>query len=323
MNHCHQVTYRLNTVAQADPSRTTMLRYQFVRDVNKRFNALKRDIRISIIDRDCFGIQPNVLRSFLNTKPNLLTNVPLPSKAFEFVRTPQKVSMFMSWLEEQEAVGILTKIVRPGAPGVEAAWTDVYVDSAYAKGIRQARSKLRRAGVPIPALEEVPGGIGALMNQPLHADRVGIIFSRTFEDLKSVTNVMNAQSRRMIEQGLTTGLSRGIAEGKNPRVIARELYKDVANRVDKIGIVRARMIARTEVLNAHNEAAHAEFERAEVEIGKPIFVDVSLGANPCSICIDLESGGPYPLPEARGQLPAHPNCVCVHIPRVQERRQAS
>lgn len=305
---CHHFNFTLNTALRADPSHTITLRARFVRDINRRFNALKRDIRISIIDNDCFGIQLNILR----------TLTPLPRKAFEFVRAPQKVSMFMTWLQHQEDAGILEMIYRPGV-AIESAWSDVYIESAYAKGIRRSYTEMNKAGY---ALQMPIGGIREIMSHPIHADRVGIIYSRTYEDLKSVTAVMNAQSRRLIADGLTSGLARGIAEGKSPRMIARELYKDVANRVDKIGKVRARMIARTEVLNAHNEALHAQYERTQEQLGKQIFVDVSLGANPCSICVDLESGGPYPLEVSRGQLPAHPNCVCIHIP-VRRRKKVA
>jgi len=307
IERCHQVAFTLNTAHRADPSHTTVLRNRFVREVNKRWNVVKRDVRISIVDNDCFAIQPDVLRAF----------EPLPRKAFEFVRTPRKVSMFMDWLQKQEDAGILKIIRRPGV-AVESAWSDVYVESAYAKGVRRGYTEMYKAGY----ISQIPiESIRSALSHPIHADRIGIVFSRTYEDLKSVTAVMNAQSRRLITEGLTSGLARGIAEGKNPRLIARELYKDVANRVDKIGKVRCRMIARTEVLNAHNEALHAQYERTQEQLGEPIFVEVSLGANPCVICIDLEAGGPYPLEQARGQLPAHPNCVCVHIPVRRGRRR--
>ena len=302
---CHSIHLTLNNILKADPSRTTVLRAMFVRDMDKRFNALKRDIRISIVPNDCFGIQPGI-QIF----------APLPPKAFQFLRTPQKVAKFMQWMEQQEELGILERLVVPGSQGLEVPWTNTYIDSAYAKGIRHGNTALRKAGYGSTAI-----GAGQLLAHPIHADRVGIIHARTYEDLKSVTSVMNAQSRRLIAEGLTTGLARGIAEGKNPRLIAQELYKDVANRVDKIGKVRARMIARTEVLNAHNEAAMAQYERAQAEIGRVILVDISLGANPCEICIGLEQEGPYPLHEARGLVPAHPNCVCVTIPVKRSRSE--
>lgn len=286
-----------------------MIRLAFIRDVNRRFNAVKRDIHQSIIDNDCFGIQPDV--------PRILTA--LPNKTFEFKQSVDKIAGFMRWLEEQEQLGILELVYRPGfaSPTNGVPWAHLYIDSAYHRGLRNAESWLQRAKYGIPTIETLPGGIRRAMRQPIHAQRIAVIYSRTYEDLKSVTQVMNAQIRRKITDGLTTGLARGLAEGKSPRVIARELFKDVANRVDKIGIVRARAIARTEVLNAHNDAQMAEYQQAEKYLGEPMMVDVNLGGNPCEICIDLEAGGPYELTRAMGQLPAHPNCVCVHIPVVK------
>lgn len=296
----------MNTTFRTDPTRTTALRARFVREMDRRFNQLKKDIRISIIDKDCFGTQPEVL--------GVLT--PLPGKAFEFKRISEKVQLFMKWLEEQERLGILEIIVRPGTlPGIEAAWTDVYIDSAYTQGMRRGRVELRRKGYRVPTFEQVPGGIGVVMSQPHHADRVGAIYTRTYEDLKSVTQVMNAQTRRLIADGLRTGLARGLADGKSPRAIARELVKDVANRVDKIGITRARTIARTEVIRAHHVATIAEYERADAEMEVTVMAEwATAGFNVCPICIDLAQGGPYKLRVIEGMIPAHPNCRCVALP---------
>jgi hypothetical protein len=233
---------------------------------------------------------------------------PLPEKAFEFVQDRAKIAGFMDWLRKQEETGILQVVLRPHfARSASGPWTDIYIDSAYQRGIRNSDSWLRRAGAGGSVSVQMPGGVNRAITQPVHAEKVAIIYSRTYEDLKSVTEVMNAQIRRRITDGLTTGLARGIAEGKNPLTIARELVKNVNDRVDKIGITRARTIARTEVMHAHNEALLTEYDLAERAIGKPILVDVSLGANPCPLCVDLEAGGPYTLTQAMGQLPAHPN----------------
>lgn len=302
---------RVNAVFRSDPTRTTTLRMRFVRQMNRRFGELKRDIRISIVDDDCFGIQPNVLRVLASAG----------RKAFEFARSEEKVRLFMEWLQKQEDAGILEMIRRPEFPGVESPWTNVFIDSAYARGIRRGRNELRRAGYAVSTFEEITGGIAGLMNQPYHADRIGVIYSRTFEDLRSVTQVMNAQIRRKIADGLTTGLARGLAEGKNPLTIARELVKDVGNRVDKIGITRARMIARTEVIRAHHVATIAEYERADAEMDVTVKAEWSTaGFAVCPICIDLEQGGPYDLKVIEGMIPAHPNCRCVALPVVKEKK---
>lgn len=300
--------HALNALLAADPSRTTMVRYRWIVETNKRFRSLKADIRTSIVDNDCFGIQSGL--QFLAA---------IPPNAFEFEIDPVKVARFMEWLRTEEEAGILQLVQRARFPGQpNTYWTNTYIDSAYMRGIRNSDSWLKRAKAGGSVTMQLPGGIEQAMSRPIHADRVALIYSRTYEDLKSVTAVMNSQIRTQISEGLTTGLARGLAEGKNPRTIARELYKNVEGRVDKIGITRARMVARTEVMNAHNEATMVEYEMAEKAIGQPIMIDVSLGANPCEICVDLEAGSPYERHRAMGLLPAHPNCVCVYLPYIEK-----
>jgi len=310
----------LNAALASDPTRTRTLRLRFMQQMTRRWAEIKKDIRISIIDRDCFDIQPEVV-AFGATE----------RKAFKFKTDTEKVAGFMDWLRDQEAKGVLQIVERRGGPEMAARlrrgvfpglvgpepWTDVWIDSSYQAGIRDGRAKLRRAGVVVPP-DEAMGGVGTLFNQPVHADRVAAIYSRCFEDLKTVVEVTNAQVRRKITDGLTTGLARGLAEGKHPRVIARELVKDVTNRVDKIGIVRARAIARSEIIRAHHVAGIGEYYRAQEELGPDVEVKVRilLGRGPCpeGICPDLAAGGPYTLQEAEGMLPAHVNCTCGSIP---------
>jgi SPP1 gp7 family putative phage head morphogenesis protein len=79
--------------------------------------------------------------------------------------------------------------------------------------------------------------------------------------MKGVTEAMNGY--------LSRELALGMAGGQSPYAIARRINE----RVDKIGIVRARMIARTEIIQSHNEAALNEYERAEIEIGETVKVE--------------------------------------------------
>lgn len=305
---------RVNAILLTDPTRTTTLRNRFVLDMDRRFNALKTDIRVSIIQNDCFALQPA-----------LLTLAAAPYRAFDFPRTSDKIDGFMDWLIEQERIGILEITRRPGGlRGIDEAWTDTYIHSAYARGVVRGRAELRRAGYDVRSVDETLGGVNSIMSQPFHADRVGVLYTRTFEDLKSVTDVMNAQSRRLIAEGLTTGLARGIAEGKSPLVIARELYKDVANRVDKIGKVRARMIARTEVIRAHHLATIAEYRQSDAEMKVSVKAEWSTASfEVCAICLDGEAGSPYTLNQAEGMIPAHPNCRCVMLPVVLDKKERS
>ena len=110
---------RINATLKTDPTRTTALRRRFMQQMGRRFNDLKRDIRISIVDNDCFGIQPG-----------LLGLSPTARKIYAFLRTEEKVNRFMAWLREQERLGILQIVTRPSIHrGTEGPWTDAFIDS--------------------------------------------------------------------------------------------------------------------------------------------------------------------------------------------------
>ena len=46
----------VNDILRYDPTRTTTIRNKFVADVTRRFQQIARDIRVSIVDNDCFGL---------------------------------------------------------------------------------------------------------------------------------------------------------------------------------------------------------------------------------------------------------------------------
>lgn len=298
----------INRRVRRDPTRTAGIRAGFVRQMRRRWNELKRDIRVSILDRDCFGIQPQ-----------LSVLAATQRKEFEFKRAPEKVSAFMAWLKKQEESGILEIVQRPGVVvGTEAAWTDTWIQQAYAQGVRRARTELKRAGYQIPGADSQIGGARQFMNQPAHVDRVGLLYSRTYEDLKTVTDVTNGRIRRAIADGLQEELARGAAEGLDPRQIAKNILKNVEGAIDNVGKVRAQMIARTEVVRAHTVATIAEYRQAAGDIEVEVQAEVSTaGFNVCPICEALAANGPYPLAKAETLIPAHPNCRCVLLPVVQ------
>lgn len=297
----------INSSSKIDPTRTTGLRARFVRDMNRRFATLKKDIRISIVDNDCFGFR------------RLTTNAPVPDSFFAFMRDPEKVKAFMDWLRTQEAQGILTIIHRPFSGGIEGAWTDTYIQTAYAHGISRADAEMIRAKIDIPG---VASGSGVSMaasqsfNLPMHADALGVLYSRTFEDLKSVTSVMNAAIQRTISDGLRSGLSQGMAQGLGPDQIARNLMKDVNNRVDAIGVNRARMIARTETIRAHHVANIEEYRRAQADMQVTVQGEWLAADDACDQCAEL-NGKIFSLDEIEGMLPYHPNCRCACAPYIE------
>lgn len=289
-----------------DPTHTTTLRNQFSRAMGKRFRELRGLIRKAIVDQDCFGLQNNP------------TTQALPQRRqFDFPRSQDKVSAFMDWLRKQEDQGILE--IRPGqqvGEAVENAWTNQYVQSAYQKGIYRGRQELVQAGYPVPGIDET-GGIDQAFNQPFHMDRVGLMYTRAFNELKGITDAMDQQISRV--------LSQGIAEGRNPNQIAQLLTRTISGPSGDLGLTdtlgrwvpaerRARILARTEVIRAHHVATIQEYKNWGAE-GVRVRAEWSTAgdARVCPICASLE-GQVYDLKTIEGMIPRHPQCRCIALP---------
>ena len=300
----------INTARRVDPTGTTGLRARFVSEMNGRFGDLDRAIRETIIDNDAFGTRRNV--ETLRTRPKL---VAAPPRAFAFRTAAERVDGFMEWLRQQEDAGILERVYR-GPLSRQLRWTDLYIDSAYRKGIRDAITKMKRVGVS-PPIVGIGDPIRAAFLQPVHAERVAVLYSRTFEDLKTVIEAANGQARRVMADAMARELATAIAEGRAPAAVARKLARDVIGRVDKVGLYRARMIARTEIIRAHHVATITEYERAGME-GVEVDAEIlTAGFDVCPICIDAANNGPYTLAQARGLIPLHPHCRCTTKPLIR------
>ncbi len=305
---------RMPLILNSDPSRTLILRRLFESALYKRFRWLKGIINKSIIKNDVFGLKIKTDLSVPGTPADsfrMNQAGPLPTEQFAFERDPKKVALFMDWLREQIELGILEII--PGqqiGQAVETAWTNLYITTAYQKGMLRARQELNNAGYAIPAFEAAgTASMVQAFNRPFHLDRVGLVYTRTFEGLKGITDEMSKQ--------ISGVLAQGIADGKAPRQLAREIN----NRVDKIGITRARTLARTEIIRAHHVATIQEYENwgavGVSVIAEWITAEDGRVCPRCSRMARKNSGygkGVYTLDQASGLIPLHPNCRCVCIP---------
>lgn len=309
---------------RADPTRTTMIRQRMMQDLTARFIGLKGAIRRSIVDNDCFGLktQRGSLKTIAMAKSDITATAVKEFAGYE--RNAQKVQGFMTWLKDQEQRGIIEtfKMEQLGS-SIDPGWNNTYVTSSYQKHIRDAygagimrgRGELVNAGYDVQSLAKAPGGFQSAFNSPVHMDRVGAVYTRTFAGLTDVTGSMDAEISRWLAQGLM--------EGKSPLQLASK-----ANAiVDKIGIPRARTLARTEVIRAHHLATIQEYKNAEA-IGVYIVAEFTTAGDSrvCEKCADFEGrrgeqrgGGEsprtaYSLDEVEGMIPAHPNCRCIALP---------
>lgn len=304
----------------ADPTRTRMIRQAFEAEVLRRFRELIDLIEQQVVELDGFGLEPSGLKAAAHVSPaagpetlravhemalavhksTVGAQLTVHRPRFDFPRSDQKVAAFMQWLKDAQRARILG--VSEGVPlerAAASAWTSKYIESAYQRGIAETGAKLRAAGADV-----APEWVSRAFNRPIHADRVGLIYTRVFSELRDVTEVMDEQ--------ISSVLARGLAEGRNPLEIARTLR----DRVEKIGITRARTIARTEVIAAHAEATLNGFEEAGIA-GVEVEAEwLTAGDDKvCPLCEELE-GRVFSLDEARNMLPRHPNCRCAWRPKV-------
>ena len=290
-----------------DPTRTTHLRNAFVRDLNKRFLALRGLIRKAVVEQDVFGLT------------NISTHALPDREAFAFDRSGQKVDAFMNWLRQQVNRDMLEiRYIQQLGTSTEAAWTNMYIQDSYKRGVIRARYEMKVAGYEVPSLEQT-GGIQAAMQQPFHMDRVGLLYTRTFNDLRGITDAMDHQISRVLAEGM--------ANGDGPALLARKMNAAISGKgIGDLGLTdtlgrfipaqrRAQTLARTEMIRAHHSATIQEYKNWAVE-GVEVQAEwASTGddGRTCDECLDLD-GSVYTLDEIERMIPLHPNCRCIALP---------
>lgn len=290
---------------QYDPTRTTTLRNRFATEMRKRFRELRGQIREAVVDKDVFGMQSPV------------TQAP-GRKAFDFPRSQDKINGFMTWLRNEMDRGVLEiRQMQQAGEAVEKAWTNTYIKDSYQRGVIRARQEMKNAGFNIPSIEE-SGGINTAMGTPFHADRLGVLYTRAFRELKGITDAM--------DQNISRVLTQGMADGDNPRLLARKMNQVIKKTGADLGLTdtlgryvpaerRAEMMARTEIIRAHHQATIQEYRNWGAEGVKVKAEWRTAGDNRvCERCLTMEMSGPYTLNEIEGQIPLHPQCRCIALP---------
>jgi len=260
-------------------------------------------IRKTIVDNDALNLSDRRNLPLIHTaqQPLPIGNVE-PAKRYDWPSDPAgKAQAFLAWLQEAVDEDILDvtrgerrEIVSYGG------WQDVYVRGAYARGTNQASAALKGAGMAIPSYS-----MAGVFNAPMHADALAMLFARNFNELKGITEAMSQQIARALANGMGAGLG--------PQDIAWM----IVDRVNKIGIVRARTMARTEIIHAHAESTLNRYQEFAVPgVTAEAELSTSGDGKVCDKCRGLE-GTIYTIQEARGIIPKHPNCRCAWKPAVR------
>lgn len=217
----------------------------------------------------------------------------------------KKIELFRQWLTSQVQKLIYGETTM--SISMENNWWDAYIASAYQKGIGRAwdqvkggiKDAAKQLGFYQGTREEF---LRSAFNRPVHRDKVKLMASRTFNDLKGVTDAMSTKITRTLVDGLI--------QGEGPMTIARQMNEDVEN----IGIDRAKTIARTEITRVHAEGQLDAMERlGVVEVGVSVEWSTAEDEAVCPLCQPME-GVVLSIEEARGLIPRHPNCRCAMLP---------
>jgi len=295
-----------------DPTRTIVLRRRFSNDMARRFRELKAVIWKAVVKEDCLGLKEEKMN-----KLKLIANIKLSTpgfRAFEYRNDAEKVNEFIEWLKEQQEIGILEKVKNPLTGKIEP-WTNTYIQTAYQKGILTGRAELKASGVEDLPPTVLKGSIGVGFNQPIHIERIEPIYSRIFSDLEGITEVMDRQISRV--------LSLGLAEGKGPYQIARNMLDTIDK--DKTGMVtvggknmrainRARLITRTEIVRTHNLGALTEYENFEPIVNEEILVQWWTALDERVRDTHIERHGRIYTRQEAEELIGEPNCRCALLP---------
>ena len=291
-----------------DPTRTTVLRNTFARASNARYDRFVSTVVAAIVQQDVFG---------LNRPTTYNQNLP-PSQAFAFRTDPQKVEAFLAWIQTLIDQQLLTVRSVPGiGTTLDARWTDMYIEDSYKRGVIRARSEMRKAGMTgVPTIDQT-GGIAAVMAAPAHIDRVGILFIRTFEELKGINSQMATQISRVLSQGLI--------DGDDGRTLARKLRRTITGMGEDLGITdslgrfipakrKAEIMTRTEIIRAHHRGMIQEYRNWGLE-GVSVQAEFRTAQDNrvCPKC-DALHGNVFSLDEAENLIPVHPQCRCIVLP---------
>lgn len=277
-DHC---AHAHSTRDRRDPTKTTMVVRRYEKELVRRFRLVKARIREKIVKQNAFGMVTN-------------------AGEFDFPTKTAKVRAFMTWLDRMVEEGVLE---RTAGQSMESAanrsWQNVYLRSAYQKGLAGAAQSMRRDGVEVS-----DRWIDEGFYRPVHADAVGLIYTRAYSDLEGITKAMDTKISRVLAEGMASGWGMD------------QIADTLDDTVDGIGINRARMLARTETIRSHAEATLNTYEEAGIE-GVEVLSEFTTAGDD-KVCDECEAlaGTEYTLEEARGVIPVHPNCRCAWLPVV-------
>jgi len=186
-----------------------------------------------------------------NLKPQI---VQLNATGYQYQLDPLLMSQINSHIE-----ALLNEIIYGNAQGEWSAgwWANAYASGAYQQAAEQVVTQTQLLAADAGVTQELPSlqylRAEAVVMDPGFQRRLGSVYARLFEDMKGFT----ADDKRNMA-GIIT---RGMAAGQSPRVIAREMEKKGLEQD-----WRCLRIASTEVNQAYRQGSWDETDAVNDEV---------------------------------------------------------
>lgn len=302
MSATHACGLSANATVSGDPTNTRQLRQAFMSELRRRLRRIRGLVRTTV------GYENDALQLKQDADAGFTVNAEAED-AFEFTTDSGRVRAFYRWLKQA-----LREDVLEPAGDLEVQrgehWTADFIERAYLAGWNQATGLLFQRGVSV-----VNDPDERILDAPIAESQLRQLYTRTFENLKDITESAANTLRRELTEGL--------AKGENPRKIARRL----TNELESITRTRADVLARTEIINSHSTATLDRYQNAGVEVVSHGEWNTADDDRVCPICEALE-GREFTIDEMRNATfelpgvsftirlrpPAHPNGRCVITP---------
>jgi SPP1 gp7 family putative phage head morphogenesis protein len=173
---------------------------------------------------------------------------------------------------------------------------DEETEKAYRHGMEYGNRQIKSVG----------GGI-ALGIGPKDLEMIKALKGRSLADLKGITDATSAQIMRVITDGIINDQEFG------------EITRDIVRSVDKIGIVRAANMVRTETMKAVNIGVYTRYERAGLSEEDEEWL-TALDNDTCDACREnngktIAEIGYYPPGHGSPDVPY--GCRCTIIPKIK------
>lgn len=204
-----------------------------------------------------------------------------------FLSPAQRTSSFSTWLN----LTITRQVSRD--------WQHTFLQHGYRRGVAQADTDLqaayRKVKQPYTGLDQA-----ALFQQPIHAEEIALVEAKYDLDLENIQSAVVTQASRKATEALSQGWT------------PEDTYTAIAERVDKVGNTRSKVLAVTAIIDAFalgslNRLSQVGIKRVSI-LPEVIFLTQGDG-RVCPECSSL-AGRSFDVFEAKGVIPLHGGCRC-------------